>query len=171
MSEAYLLGIDIGTSGCKSILIDSNGNVIGTALREYPLYTPRAGWAEQDPEDWWNAVISSISEVLNNTAVAKQAIKGIGLSGQMHGLVAIDSDGNVLRPAILWNDQRTQVECDAIQAKAGGLQALLKLTNNPMLTGYTGGKILWMREHEPELYGKIRYILNPKDYIRYRLSW
>ena len=129
----YLLGIDIGTSGCKSILIDNSGNTAGAVVKEYRLYTPRAGWSEQEPEDWWKAVIEGILELLKKTGISGESIKGIGLSGQMHGLVALDKQDRVIRPAILWNDQRTSKQCDWITKKAGGLNGLLELTNNQML--------------------------------------
>ena len=169
MSKQYVIGIDIGTSGCKTIIIDHEGRVVRRAVEEYPLFTPRPGWSEQEPEDWWQAVVSTVKEVtsgFDNTS----DIKSIGLSGQMHGLVPLDKNGEVLRPAILWNDQRTGDQCRKIHDLTGGIDELLKLTNNQMLPGYTGGKILWLREYEPDNYDKTRMILNPKDYIRYRLT-
>lgn len=169
MEKAYVIGIDIGTSGCKTLIIDQSGNIAAKAVVEYPLSTPRPGWSEQDPEHWWQAVKSTLGKTLANFD-QPEAIKGIGLSGQMHGLVALDKDGEVLRPAILWNDQRTEKQCREIHDAVGGIQGLLKLTNNRMLPGYTGGKILWVRDNEPQIYDKIHTILNPKDYIRYRLT-
>ena len=169
MSQQYILGIDIGTSGCKLLIIDGNGQVVARALEEYPLSTPQPGWSEQDPEHWWQAVKATVKKcvgVFDHVA----DIKAIGLSGQMHGLVALDKDRRVLRPAILWNDQRTGPQCQQIHDLAGGIQGLLKLTNNRMLPGYTGGKIIWLRQHEPHRYEKLNFILNPKDYIRYRLT-
>ena len=170
MAREYTVGIDVGTSGCKSILIDNEGNVAGSALEEYPLLTPRPGWAEQNPADWWQAARTGLQRLLRETRIPGSAIKSLGLSGQMHGLVALSKDFQVLRPAILWNDQRTEPQCQHIHELAGGIPALLELTNNRMLPGYTGGKILWMRENEPELYRELRFILNPKDYIRYLLT-
>ncbi|MFO1352523.1 MAG: xylulokinase [Gammaproteobacteria bacterium] len=170
MNETYLLGIDIGTSACKAILIDAGGAVVGATVREYPLHTPRAGWAEQNPEDWWQAVCMGVGALLRDTGISTAAIRGIGLSGQMHGLTPLDEHGMVLRPAILWNDQRTGAQCAWATQRAGGLTELLKFTNNPMLTGYTGGKILWLRDEEPALYARLRHAINPKDYIRYRLT-
>jgi len=170
MNNRYVIGIDIGTSGCKTILVDELGNAAYTKTVEYPLYTPRQGWTEQVPEDWWIAAVEGIQEVLSKSGIDPLAIKGVGLSGQMHGMVAIDRKGKVIRNAILWNDQRTAKQCDEITDTAGGPAQLLKMTNNLMLPGYTGGKILWMRENEPENYEKTVMILNPKDYLRYRLT-
>ena len=169
MSKQYLIGIDIGTSGCKTLIVDQGGEVVRRAVAEYPLFTPRPGWSEQNPEDWWQAVVSTLKTALDGFPKVSN-IKGIGLSGQMHGLVALDGNGRVLRPSILWNDQRTAVQCHKIHELSGGIDGLLKLTNNQMLPGYTGGKILWLKENEPENYEKTRRILNPKDYIRYRLT-
>ena len=169
MSKQYVIGIDIGTSGCKTLIIDHQGAVVGRAVEEYPLFTPRTGWSEQEPAHWWQAVLTTLQKVLDGFPSVGD-IKGIGLSGQMHGLVALDAKGGVLRRAILWNDQRTGEQCRKIHALAGGIEGLLKLTNNQMLPGYTGGKILWLRENEPDIYEKTRRILNPKDYIRYRLT-
>lgn len=169
MSKQYVIGIDIGTSGCKTLIIDHEGHVARRAVEEYPLSIPRPGWSEQEPEHWWQAVVTTLKKVLNGFQ-ALSGIKAIGLSGQMHGLVALDANGGVLRPAILWNDQRTGEQCRKIHEMAGGIDGLLKLTNNRMLPGYTGGKILWLREYEPDNYEKTRKILNPKDYIRYRLT-
>ncbi|UCF94902.1 MAG: xylulokinase [Desulfobacterales bacterium] len=169
MARQYVMGIDIGTSGCKTLIIDQKGQVAAKTLEEYPLSTPQPGWSEQDPEDWWQAVRATVRRTLTNFE-PRNDIKAIGLSGQMHGLVALDHDGRVLRPAILWNDQRTGKQCREIHDMLGGVDGLLKLTNNQMLPGYTGGKILWLRAHEPHHYEKLRKILNPKDYIRYRLT-
>lgn len=169
MSKQYVIGIDIGTSGCKTLIIDHQGRIAAKALGEYPLSTPHPGWSEQEPEHWWQAVETTLGMALEDFE-HPEAIKGIGLSGQMHGLVALDNEGEVLRPAILWNDQRTGKQCQEIHDAVGGVEGLLKLTNNQMLPGYTGGKILWVRENEPHLYEKFQVILNPKDYIRYRLT-
>ncbi len=169
MENAYVIGIDIGTSGCKTLIIDQEGKIAAKAVEEYPLFTPRPGWSEQNPEDWWQAVKSTLTKTLADFR-DRTAIKGIGLSGQMHGLVALDKEGAVLRPAILWNDQRTEKQCREIHDTVGGIEGLLKLTNNQMLPGYTGGKILWVRENEPHIYEKFHALLNPKDYVRYRLT-
>ncbi len=170
MEKALLIGIDIGTTGCKTILIDENCSVIARELEEYPLFSPRHGWTEQNPEDWWLAVKKTITKIMAGNHQYSRTLKGIGLSGQMHGLVPLDRGMNVIRPSILWNDQRTEPQCQEVYEKTGGLEGLLKLTNNRMLPGYTGGKILWMRENEPENYYRITKFLNPKDYIRYRLT-
>jgi xylulokinase len=169
MSQQYVIGIDIGTSGCKTLIIDGSGQVVGRAMQEYPLSTPQPGWSEQDPGHWWQAVKATVQQALSAFDHVAD-IKAIGLSGQMHGLVALDKNCRVLRPAILWNDQRTGRQCREIHDLAGGVEGLLKLTNNRMLPGYTGGKIIWLRQHEPHLYEKLDTILNPKDYIRYRLT-
>ncbi|MBM3709264.1 MAG: xylulokinase [Actinobacteria bacterium] len=170
MEKEYIIGIDIGTSGCKTIIVDSNGNVIDSAIKEYPLYTPYPGWSEQNPSDWWEAVIETINQVTAKIGSLYKSIKGIGLSAQMHGLVALDKNYRVIRPAILWNDQRTLKQCYEIIHIVGGENNLLNYTNNSMLPGYTGGKILWLREEEPENYEKVKFLLNPKDYIRLQLT-
>ena len=130
------------------------------------LYTPQPGWAEQDPEDWWKATAESMKRAIEKSGIDPNLIAGVGLSGQMHGLVALDGNNQVIRRAILWNDQRTAKQCQEIVDAVGGLNKLLEYTNNRMLPGYTGGKILWFRENEPDLYEKTKIILNPKDYIR-----
>ena len=168
--KKYVLGIDIGTSGTKTILVDDQGYVAASKTIEYPLETPKPGWTQQNPADWWNAAVGSVKAVLEKAQVPAEDILAIGLSGQMHGMVALDEHNQVVRPAILWNDQRTGKQCEEITEAAGGLDGLLKLTNNRMLTGYTGGKILWMRENEPENYAKTRVVFNPKDYIRFMLT-
>jgi xylulokinase len=158
-------GIDVGTTATKGIAIDPDGTVRALAEADYPLQTPHPGWAEQDPEDWWRATETVLQE-LKKTAGEPQ---GIGLSGQMHGLVALDAHDDVLRPAILWNDQRTQAECDEIEQTIG-LERLISLTGNRALTGFTAPKILWLRHNEPDTYARIRRIALPKDYVRLRLT-
>jgi len=165
-----LLGIDVGTSGSKALLIDENGNVIQSWTEEYPLHIPYPGWSEQDPEDWWKATKKAIQMIIKNSGISPKDIKGIGLTGQMHGSVFLDANGNVIRRAILWNDQRTAKQCDEIVERVGGIERLLELTLNLALTGFTAPKILWLRENEPENYEKVRKVLLPKDYIRYRLT-
>lgn len=164
-----LLGIDIGTSGTKSVLFDAAGGVLAKATAEYPLYQPQNGWAEQDPDDWWHAVQQSVRAVLRDSGADPRSIRGIGLSGQMHGLVMLDEAGQVLRRAILWCDGRTQKQCDEITQRVGR-EKLIEISANPALPGFTAGKILWVRENEPELYRRCRHILLPKDYIRYKLT-
>ena len=151
-----LVGLDVGTTGVKAIAISPDGSVLARAEREYPLSTPRPGWAEQDPEDWWRASEAAIAEI------GLDDVAGIGLSGQMHGLVALDESDAVLRPAILWNDQRTQAECDEIERRVG-FERLVSLTGNRALTGFTAPKLLWLRTHEPDVYAQIRHVLLPKD--------
>jgi len=165
----YLLGIDIGTSGTKTVLFDRGGNPISSSTAEYPLYQPEIGWAEQDPQDWWKAVCITINQVIKDSNINPESISGIGLSGQMHGLVMLDGDGNVLRKSIIWCDQRTAKECVEITEKVGE-KRLIDITANPALTGFTASKILWVRNNEPEIYEKCRKILLPKDYIRYMLT-
>jgi xylulokinase len=158
-----LVGIDVGTTGVKALAIAPNGEVLAREEEEYPLSIPQPGWAEQDPEVWWRATEQALGR-LGATDVA-----GIGLSGQMHGLVALDSADRVLRPAILWNDQRTGAECAEIEARVG-LARLIELTGNRALTGFTAPKLLWLRRHEPEVYGRISHVLLPKDFVRLRLT-
>ena len=165
----YYLGADIGTSGTKTVLFDVNGTVIASATEEYPLYQPQNGYAEQQPEDWANAVLNTMAAVLKKSGVNKDDVKGIGLSGQMHGLVMLDKDNAVIRPAIIWCDQRTEQECAEITEKVGA-ERLIEITANPALTGFTASKILWVRNHEPENYAKCAHILLPKDYIRFILT-
>lgn len=165
-----LLGIDVSTTGAKALVIDTTGMVIASATEEYPLYTPRPQWSEQDPADWWRATQTAIQRVLAAPGVSADAISGIGLTGQMHGLVLLDRDGMVLRPAILWNDQRTGPQCAEITAWAGGLAKVIALTGNAVLPGFTAPKLIWVREHEPAIYDRIAHVLLPKDYIRYRLT-
>lgn len=162
-----LLAVDLGTTNCKVLVLDPACRIVDSARLEYPVSTPRQDWAEQDPEIWWGAVSQAIRAVASR--VGKGRIRAIGLSGQMHGLVALDGRAKVLRPAILWNDQRAEAQCQEVYAAVGGAQALAGLTNNAMLPGYVGGKLLWLREREPEVFAQIRSILLPKDYIRFRL--
>ncbi|NWG76243.1 MAG: xylulokinase, partial [Rubrivivax sp.] len=170
MKPTLLMGVDIGTTGCKTILIDEAGTVIDGEIEGYPLHSPRHGWSEQNPEDWWRAAALTIGKVAGRNRSSLGGLAGIGLSGQMHGLVPLDADGRVIRPAILWNDQRTGPQCERFHGRVGGVESLLRYTNNRMLPGYTGGKILWLREHEPAHFERMVKFLNPKDYIRYRLT-
>lgn len=163
-----VIGIDVGTSGCKVIAVAADGKILSESTETYPLYQPQPGWTEQEPQDWWEGAVRGLRTVTAGLQGTK--IAGVSFSGQMHGMVALDKAGRPVRRAILWNDQRTQKQCDAITAAAGGLKGLLGSTNNMMLTGYTGGKILWMKENEPENYEKTETVILPKDYIRYRLT-
>ena len=165
----YLLGIDLGTSGTRSVLFDQNGGVVLAKTAEYPLYQPRNGWAEQNPVDWWEAAIATISHVVRESGVDPRQIAALGISGQMHGLVMLDEKGEVLRPCIIWADQRTGEECEDI-TRAVGAQRLIEITANPALTGFTASKIMWVKKHEPEVYARCRHILLPKDYLRYKLT-
>ena len=161
------LGIDIGTTSAKALLMGGDGTVLYTASREYPLSAPQNGWAEQEPSLWWTAAAEASREVLSQNDAAK--VRAVGLTGQMHSLVCLDADDNVLRPAILWCDQRTAAQCDEITATIGESR-LIDLTSNPALTGFTAPKILWIRDNEPEIYSRIKKIMLPKDYIRYKLT-
>ena len=161
-----VIGIDVGTTGVKTIAISPEGEVIAKFAQGYPLSTPRPGWSEQDPEDWWRAAQGTLDAV---AAAGVEDVRGIGLSGQMHGLVCLDERDRVLRPAMLWNDQRTAEECAEIEARIG-LDRLIQLTGNRALTGFTAPKILWLRRHEPDVYARISRILLPKDYVRLRLT-
>ena len=166
---AYVLGIDISTTGAKALIVDERGNVVASTTSEYPLSTPRPLWSEQDPADWWTGIQASISRALAEAGIAGQDVIGVGLTGQMHGLVLLDGEGKVLRPAILWNDQRTGPQCAWITETVGA-KRLLEWTGNPALTGFTAPKIIWVRENEPDVYARVSQVLLPKDYIRYKLT-
>ncbi|MBR6401201.1 MAG: xylulokinase [Firmicutes bacterium] len=165
----YLLGADIGTSGTKTVLFDENLNEIASSIAEYPMYQPQNGWAEQNPEDWYGAVVQTVKEVVGRSGVNAADIKGIGLSGQMHGLVMLDKFNRVLRPSIIWCDQRTEKECGQITELVGA-KRLVEITANPALTGFTASKIMWVKNNEPQIYEKCRHILLPKDYVRFMLT-
>lgn len=164
------LGIDVGTSGSRAVLIDENGKVIASAAAAHVDFaSPQIGWAEQSPDDWWRACVSAIREVLNDENVRSDEIAAVSFSGQMHGSVFLDEADQVLRPALLWCDQRTGKQCVEITEKVGK-QRLIELVSNPAVTGFTLPKILWVREHEPEVWQKVKTVLLPKDYIRLKLS-
>ena len=165
-----LLGIDLGTSSVKALLIDERGSSLASATVEYPLSAPKPLWSEQDPADWWRGTCEAVRAVMAKAGVSSADVRGIGLSGQMHGLTLLGRDGRVLRPAILWNDQRTGPQCEEITQLAGGKRRVLELTANVVLPGFTAPKILWVRENEPEVYAQAAHVLLPKDYIRYKLS-
>jgi xylulokinase len=158
-----LVGVDVGTTGVKALRLSPEGEVLARAEQDYPLSIPQPGWAEQDPEDWWRAAEAALAEV------GAAEADGIGLTGQMHGLVVLDENEKVLRPAILWNDQRSAAECADIEARVG-LRELVRLTGNRALPGFTAPKLLWLRRHEPESYERIAQVLLPKDYVRLRLT-
>lgn len=166
---AFILGLDVSTTGSKALLIDRKGMVLGTASSPHMLSTPKPLWSEQDPEMWWQAVIKSIRNVIAQTGVDPNEIEAIGLTGQMHGLVLLDSDDKVLRPAILWNDQRCQAQCDEIHERVGKGR-FIQISGNVALTGFTAPKILWVAENEPEVYAKVSHVLLPKDFIRFKLT-
>ncbi|HEY7073941.1 MAG TPA: xylulokinase [Solirubrobacteraceae bacterium] len=157
------VGIDVGTSAVKAIAVAEDGEVLERREVEYGLSTPRPGWSEQEPADWWRATKEALD------GLGGGDVAGIGLSGQMHGLVALDADGEVIRPAILWNDQRTGAECEEIEERVG-LERLIEHTGNRALTGFTAPKLLWLRNHEPESYERIAHVLLPKDYVRHQLT-
>jgi xylulokinase len=167
---AVFLGIDIGTSGTKTLAVNEKGAILASAMETYPCYVPRPLWSEQDPEDWWQATIRSVRKVISKARLKPADVKAIGLSGQMHGSVFLDNRDQVIRRAILWNDQRTSAECAEIEQLAGGRAKLIKMVANPALTGFTAPKILWLRNHEPKNFDKTRKILLPKDEIRRRLT-
>lgn len=166
---AYLLGLDVGTTGTKALLIDESGQIVGRALSEYPLSTPRPNWAEQDPEHWWKAAVETIGEVLASAGISGDQVDAVGLSGQMHGSVFLDEQDQVIRPAILWCDQRTAAQCDWITETVGE-ETLVAETCNPVLTGFTAPKIIWLRDHEPDGFARVHKVLLPKDYLRLRLT-
>ncbi len=163
----YLMGIDIGTTSTRTLVIDPDGRVVASAVETYDLSTPHPLWSQQDPADWWKATVLTIRKVLQT--VSAESIRAIGLSGQMHGLVLLDAGGEVLRPAILWNDQRTADQCEWITRNVGR-DALVSETCNPVLTGFTAGKIIWVRDHERAIFDRARRILLPKDYVRFKLT-
>jgi xylulokinase len=167
--KQYLLGIDIGTSSVKALLVDTEGNIAAKTSREYPLSSPAPLWSEQDPEDWWQGTRAVIAEFFEQSSLNPAQIVAVGLTGQMHGLVLLDAAGKVLRPAMLWNDQRTGEQCERIH-EAAGRENVIRITGKPALASFTAPKILWVREREPEIYARIATCLLPKDYIRYRLT-
>lgn len=165
----YFLGIDASTTATKALLIDGGGSVVGVGRSEYSFDTPHPLWSEQSPDLWWTGTVDAIRSVLATTRVPGHAIGGVGMTGQMHGLVMLDASGAVLRPAILWNDQRTQAECDEIRDRVGR-DRLLSITGNDALTGFTAPKILWVKNNEPEVFERTEHVLLPKDYVRFRLT-
>lgn len=165
----YLLGIDVGTSGTKTVLFDPRGQALASHTAEYPLYQPHNGWAEQDPEDWWRATVEGIQAVLASVPAAKNGRIAVGLSGQMHGLVMLDKEGRPLRRSIIWCDQRTGRETGQMNRTVGE-KRLIEISANPAMTGFTAAKILWVQNNEPDIYSRCARILLPKDYIRYRLT-
>jgi xylulokinase len=166
----YFIGIDIGTSSTKSLLIDGQGNILAEASASYDVLTPKPLWTEQNPDDWWNATVKTVRAVVKQARIKGEAVQAIGLSGQMHGSVFLDKKCNVIRPALLWNDQRTAAQCEEITNRAGGREELIRMVANPALTGFTAPKILWLRAHEPKNFARLAHVLLPKDEIRRRLT-
>ncbi len=165
-----ILGIDVGTGGTRAVLIDTRGRVVSSATAEHePMSSPHIGWAEQSPEDWWRAACQAVKACLQKSGTPASEFSGIGLTGQMHGLVLLDAQDQVVRPALIWCDQRTEEECREITEKVGA-KRLIELTANPALTGFTLPKIWWVRKHEPQLWARVRSVMLPKDYIRFRLT-
>jgi xylulokinase len=169
MTNKLLLGIDVSTTGAKALLVDEKGVVVSSATTPLSLSTPKPLWSEQEPQEWWSGSSRSIRQVLQQAGVSGDDIAAVGLTGQMHGLVLLDEMGHILRPAILWNDQRTGAECDQIRNKLGRSH-LIQVTGNDALTGFTAPKILWVKHHEPGVYARGAHVLLPKDYVRYRLT-
>lgn len=165
----YVMGIDSSTTSVKALIIDEAGQVIAVHSTSLPISRPKPLWSEQNPVDWWNAAVESIRGAIKTANVPAESIRAVGLTGQMHGLVMLDAAGEVLRPSILWNDQRTQAQCDSM-TETVGFARLIELTGNRALTGFTAPKILWVRDHEPDVYARCAHILLPKDYVRYRLT-
>lgn len=163
------LGIDVSTTGVKALLVDTRGQVVASATQAHPSFSPQPLWSEQRPEDWYTGAVTAIHQALASAGADGGSVAAVGLTGQMHGMVALDADGAIIRPAILWNDQRTGAECDEIRQRVGR-QRLIAISGNDALTGLTAPKILWMRQHEPDAYARIRHVLLPKDYLRYRLT-
>jgi xylulokinase len=165
----HVLGIDVSTTATKAVLIDETGAVRGVAASEYEFQVPQPLWSEQDPGLWWTGAVTAIGSVLGSTGVAGSDVDAVGLTGQMHGAVLLGASGDVLRPAILWNDQRTGAECDAIR-RALGPDRLVEITGNDALTGFTAPKLVWVRDHEPEVWRRVAHVLLPKDFVRLRLT-
>ncbi len=164
-----LLGLDSSTTATKALIMDEKGNVVSIGTSEYDFETPHPLWTEQDPALWWNGTIEAVREALKKADINPNDIAGIGVTGQMHGLVLLDGKGEVLRPALLWNDQRTGSQCDTIRERLGK-KNLIAITGNDALTGFTAPKILWVQENEPEVYAKVEQMLLPKDYVRFKLT-
>ena len=165
----YVIGIDASTTATKAVLIDETGTVVGSGAVEYGFAVPQPGWTEQNPELWWNGTVGAIRQALATSGIHASTIEAVGLTGQMHGLVLLDADRRVLRPAILWNDQRTAEACDEIRRTVGP-ERLIEITGNDALTGFTAPKLVWVRDHEPDVWARVAHVLLPKDYVRLRLT-
>ncbi|MGI9642965.1 MAG: xylulokinase [Acidimicrobiia bacterium] len=166
---SYFIGIDSSTTATKALLMDADGSIVAVGRSEYDFETPKPLWSEQSPELWWQATVVAINEAIEVGGISPASVDGIGLTGQMHGLVMLDGNGDVLRPSILWNDQRTQAECDEIRDRIGRTE-LIATTGNDALTGFTAPKILWVKNNEPDVFDRTEHVLLPKDYVRYRLT-
>ncbi len=166
---AFVIGIDTSTTATKAVVVDDSGAVVATGVAEYGYDVPRPRWSEQDPGLWWDGTVTAIASALAGAGIAGDDVAAVGLTGQMHGAVLLDAAGAVLRPAILWNDQRTAEACDAIRA-AVGAERLIAITGNDALTGFTAPKLVWVRDHEPEVWARVAHVLLPKDYVRFRLT-
>lgn len=166
---SFVIGLDVSTTATKAILVDEGGAVLGVGVSEYDFKSPRPNWTEQDPRLWWQATVDAIQRVLDASGVEPKQVQAVGLTGQMHGSVLLDEEGEVVRPAILWNDQRTGEECDEIRRRVGP-ERLIQITGNDALTGFTAPKLLWVARNEPENWERVRHVLLPKDYVRYRLT-
>src|SRR5918995_1330718 len=164
------LGIDVGTSGTKTLAINERGKILGQAMATYPCYHPKPMWSEQDPEDWWQATVKTVRSVVKAAKLKPADVRAIGLSGQMHGSVFLDKNNKVVRRALLWNDQRTAAECEEIEKRAGGRKKLIEMVANPALPGFTAPKILWLRNHEPKNFARTVKVLLPKDDVRRRMT-
>src|SRR6266567_1340867 len=166
----HILGVDVGTGGTRAVVVDRKGTIVGSATAEHvPFASPKIGWAEQDPHDWYQATGSAIRQAISSAGVPPSEIAAVGLAGQMHGAVLLDENDKVLRPALIWCDQRTRAQCDWLNAKIGERQ-IIELTCNPALTNFTLTKLLWVRDNEPEIWKRFRRVLLPKDYVRFRLT-
>jgi xylulokinase len=163
------LGLDLGTTGVRALLIDDAGALLGSATAEHPLHSPAPGWMEQDPADWWRATGLAVRAALAEAGLSADAVQAVAVSGQMHGAVLLDGSGNVVRPCILWNDQRSVAQCDEIMGRVG-LERMLAITGNVALAGFTAPKLLWVREHEAERWARVAHVLLPRDYLNYRLT-
>ena len=166
---SFVIGIDVSTTATKAVIIDRQGDIVGIGSASYGYDIPAAGWTEQDPHLWWDATVAAVGQILTDNDVASSDVEAVGLTGQMHGSVLLDDRGEVVRPAILWNDQRTEAECDDIRRRVGG-ERLIEITGNDALTGFTAPKLLWVRRNEPEKWARVSHVLLPKDYLRYRLT-
>lgn len=169
VKEPLVIGIDVGTGGVRVLAVNATGDVAAQAVVEHELLLPRPGWTEQRPEDWWSGAATALRHVTEQLGERAKHIVAVGLTGQMHGSVFLDAQGEVIRPALLWNDQRTAAECSEITERVG-LERLLQIAGNPAMTGFTAPKILWLRNHEPENFARVAKVILPKDYVRYRLT-